>query len=93
MRLPLLTTALLAASCALAGAALSRDWPSAPLRGMDPAQPPCTCRAPGQEVVVEQEICLATPTGGRRARCVMVLNNTSWDISREPCQETVAVTQ
>ena len=46
---------------------------------------PCTCRGSGGPVEVGQETCLITPSGGRRARCVMVQNNTSWTISTEGC--------
>jgi hypothetical protein len=30
-------------------------------------------------------VCLQTPKGPRIAVCVMVLNNTSWQISETPC--------
>lgn len=65
--------------------AQERAWPSAPFRGLAPENPPCTCRAPGLEAEVGQDVCLATPTGGRRARCVMVQNNPSWAFGTEPC--------
>lgn len=82
----LLAASLLASGVAAApGAAEERSWPSAPFRGIAPANPPCTCRAPGLEAEVGQDVCLQTPTGGRRARCVMVLNNTSWSVGSEAC--------
>lgn len=62
-----------------------RDWPSARFRDAAPAQPPCSCRGPAGSVEVGQEMCIATATGGRRARCVMVMNNTSWDVTTETC--------
>ncbi len=62
-----------------------RTWPSERLRGRAPEQPACTCRSPAGSVEVGQELCLSTPDGGRRARCVMVLNNTSWTLSTETC--------
>ncbi|WP_375461574.1 hypothetical protein [uncultured Enterovirga sp.] len=65
--------------------AQDRAWPSAPFRGEAPDNPPCSCRAPGVEAEVGQDVCLATPTGGRRARCIMVQNNTSWAFGPEPC--------
>jgi hypothetical protein len=75
-----------------AGAGAARDWPSTPFRGAGPAPPPCTCRGPGAEAAVGDEVCLATPAGGRRARCVMALNNTSWDITTETCGTTASLT-
>ena len=73
------------AFAALPAAAQERAWPSAPFRGISPENPPCTCRAPGIEAEVGQDVCLPTPSGGRRARCVMVLNNTSWSVGTERC--------
>ena len=70
---------------ALALAEGARTWPSQPRRGTAPAPPPCTCRGPAVEVAVGEEACLATGEGGRRARCVMVENNTSWAFGGETC--------
>ncbi|MHB2167041.1 hypothetical protein [Alsobacter sp. R-9] len=49
---------------------------------------PCTCRAAGRTFDMGETTCLATPEGLRLARCVMVLNNTSWEIMRTPCPST-----
>lgn len=87
LRLPTLAFALLAPLTA----ATAGDWHSIPLRGTTPQLPPCTCRAPGASVALGDEACLFTPSGGRRARCVMVLNNTSWEISTETCGSTAAL--
>jgi hypothetical protein len=50
-----------------------------------PVPIPCTCRAAGQDVPVGTTVCLNTPTGGRLATCSLVQNNTSWDITADPC--------
>lgn len=49
------------------------------------AEPNCTCRARGRSFELGQSACLQTPKGPRIAVCVMVLNNTSWQISETPC--------
>ena len=70
-------------------AAQERAWPSAPYRGSPVVQPPCTCRSPVGEVDLGGEVCLRTPAGPRKARCVMVLNNTSWALSEMPVPHRV----
>jgi len=52
------------------------------------AEPGCTCRAGGRSFELGQSVCLKTPNGPRIAVCVMVLNNTSWQISATPCVST-----
>ncbi len=49
------------------------------------AEENCTCRGPDREYEVGQTACLRTPKGFRIAKCGMVLNNTSWQISDTPC--------
>ena len=49
------------------------------------ARADCTCRALGKLFELGQRICLTTPTGPRLATCGMVLNNVSWELSKEPC--------
>jgi hypothetical protein len=49
------------------------------------AGPGCTCRARNRNFELGQTACLQTPSGPRLAVCVMVLNNTSWQISDTPC--------
>ena len=49
------------------------------------AGPGCTCRARNRNFELGQTACLQTPGGPRLAVCVMVLNNTSWQISDTPC--------
>lgn len=78
---------LLAAAIASPGAAEARDWPSAPYRGQFSTQPPCSCRSStGRSVEVGQEACLKTQSGGKRALCVLVVNNTSWQIGPDGCE-------
>jgi hypothetical protein len=48
-------------------------------------QADCTCRAQGRNFEQGQAVCLATPDGPRIATCSMVLNNSSWELSRSPC--------
>lgn len=91
MRLILAVAGLIGA--ALPGLAADREWPSKPLQGQVVEQPPCTCRSPGGAIELGREVCLATPSGGRRARCVMVLNNTSWSIADEGCATVSQLTQ
>ncbi|WP_460448914.1 hypothetical protein [Alsobacter sp. SYSU BS001988] len=55
--------------------------------GPDPPLPPCTCRAQGQTYQMGETICLRTVEGSRLARCVMVLNNTSWEPTATPCPQ------
>ena len=61
----------LAATCAI-------DVAAAAERG-------CTCRARNRNFELGQTACLQTPSGPRLAVCVMVLNNTSWQLSETPC--------
>ncbi|MCP8937051.1 hypothetical protein NK718_00840 [Alsobacter sp. SYSU M60028] len=46
--------------------------------GPAPELPPCTCRANGQTFAMGETMCLRTPEGARMVRCVMVINNPSW---------------
>jgi hypothetical protein len=57
-----------------------RQWPSESQTWM-PHIPDCTCRAQGRDFQVGEGVCI----GSRRATCGMVLNNTSWIMSSEPC--------
>jgi hypothetical protein len=50
--------------------------------------PDCTCRIEGRSVAVGATACLRTADGPRVAECGMVLNNTSWQITRRPCPES-----
>lgn len=49
------------------------------------ADPNCTCRYSGQEVGLNQCVCMITPNGMRRACCGLVLNNTSWTFFKDGC--------
>jgi hypothetical protein len=53
--------------------------------GPQPPLPPCTCRADGRVFQLGEMTCLRTPQGSRMARCVMVINNPSWDAGAAPC--------
>ncbi|WP_293858870.1 hypothetical protein [uncultured Alsobacter sp.] len=50
-----------------------------------PQLPPCTCRANGQDFQMGEVACLRTSQGARLARCVMVLNNSSWETIQQSC--------
>ncbi len=53
--------------------------------GPQPPLPPCTCRADGRVFQLGETTCLRTPQGPRLARCVMVINNTSWAPEAASC--------
>ena len=46
---------------------------------------PCTCRFKGKDVMLGESVCMKTPKGFVKARCSRMLNNTSWDITKQPC--------
>ena len=69
----------------LAGPALAQAPPSGPQAEHGPD---CTCRIEGRSVAVGATACLRTTEGPRLAECGMVLNNTSWHITRRPCPES-----
>ena len=48
----------------------------------------CVCRAPSGTFDVGESACLRTATGARVALCGMVLNNTSWHFTEQPCPES-----
>ena len=49
------------------------------------ADPDCTCRSQGRDHKLGASVCLQSPKGPRIATCGMVLNNTSWQFSDQPC--------
>ncbi len=49
------------------------------------AAPNCTCRFQGQDIQLGQSVCINTANGPRMARCVRVLNNTSWEVTKGAC--------
>ncbi|NBN77900.1 hypothetical protein GWI72_06415 [Microvirga tunisiensis] len=68
------------------------------MRAEDPLAPeatrkPCICRAQGLDHEVGSTVCLRSAKGPRLARCVMVLNNTSWKFSDMPCALAMAPAQ
>jgi hypothetical protein len=54
------------------------------------ADPDCTCRSQGRDYKLGASVCLQSPKGPRIATCGMVLNNTSWRFSDQPCVISVA---
>jgi hypothetical protein len=48
----------------------------------------CYCRAQGRTFAVGESACLRTAAGPRVAECGMVLNNTSWRFTEQPCPES-----
>jgi len=57
------------------------------LAGPAQAGKDCTCRHEGRDVAEGQTACLRTAKGPTLARCVMVLNNTSWEFLDRPCPQ------
>jgi hypothetical protein len=88
MALMLRPVAVLIVLCAAAGPAAA-EGKFAPIpRGPVPQQPPCTCRgSDGQQFQMGETICLRTAEGSRIARCVMVINNPSWEPTATPCPQ------
>lgn len=62
-------------------------WAHDPMLRADsgPELPPCTCRANGRDFQMGETACLRTSQGTRLARCVMVLNNSSWETLQQSC--------
>lgn len=56
-------------------------------QGREIARPnvPCRCRYQGADIELGSSVCFSTPQGMRRAVCSLVLNNTSWKMTQEPC--------
>ena len=46
---------------------------------------PCTCRFYGKDVMLGDSVCMKTPNGYVKARCSRMLNNTSWELTEQPC--------
>lgn len=53
------------------------------------AAPECKCRLFGEFFMVGEKTCLKTNKGFRIATCSLMLNNTSWKISRQSCMPGV----
>ncbi len=45
----------------------------------------CTCRHRGEDFHIGETICIRSAEGLNLAVCSMVLNNTSWKVTRTPC--------
>lgn len=54
--------------------------------GAAAAEPNCVCRANGTDYRLNEEVCILSAGIPYRARCVMVLNNTSWQ-RIGPCEQ------
>ena len=79
------TAAPLATEAATPAAAATPGAVSGPSRTTSPDPASCICRAQGQDHELGATICLRGPRGPRIAKCVMVLNNTSWKFTNAPC--------
>ena len=89
---PLAVVALAAAAWGVVPSARAASDPPAPAVTpvqISPANPHanCYCRGNGKQFPVGQTVCLRTPKGPRIATCGMSLNNTSWQMTDEPCGE------
>jgi len=81
-----LTAVVISALAIGAGSAAAQESKFAPIpRGPLPDPVPCTCRSGGQTFEMGATICLRTPEGSRMARCVMVINNPSWEATGSNC--------
>jgi hypothetical protein len=86
VRVAAISAVVISALTMAAGSAAAQESKFAPIpRGPIPEQPPCTCRAGGQSFEMGATICLRTPEGSRMARCVMVINNPSWEPTDKSC--------
>ena len=54
--------------------------------GQPQGKPTCKCRANGHKFNLGETTCFNSPKGIVRARCILVLNNTSWEILGEGCE-------
>tara|TARA_B100000315_G_scaffold186829_1_gene176348 strand:- start:667 stop:984 length:318 start_codon:yes stop_codon:yes gene_type:complete len=59
------------------------------LSGRAQAGSTCTCKYFGQKLQVGTKICMKSWKGLRVATCGFELNNTSWKISDQKCQQSV----
>ncbi len=86
VRVAALSAVVFASLSAAAGGAAAQESKFAPIpRGPLPDPVPCTCRSGGQTFEMGATICLRTPEGSRMARCVMVINNPSWEATGTSC--------
>jgi hypothetical protein len=64
-------------------------WKSSPhhgvLNGATGKPIPCVCRFKGQDFRLGAAVCMNTHVGTVIARCDLMLNNTSWVPTDEPC--------
>lgn len=63
-------------------------WRTSPFHGVTSATGqliPCICLFRGRQFKVGERVCMQTPEGIKITRCDLVLNNTSWIPTDEPC--------
>ena len=64
-------------------------WPTSPFHGVISGATgeaiPCRCRFQGTAYRLGDTVCMSTPLGVQFARCDLILNNTSWIPTGEPC--------
>lgn len=81
--------ALALAADSLAETPAVEAWRTSPFHGVTneaTGQPiPCLCLFRGRQFRVGERVCMQTPDGIRITRCDLVLNNTSWIPTDEPC--------
>jgi hypothetical protein len=87
--------------CALPGRAeppsaappVVENWRTSPWHGViDGAGRviPCRCRFQGVEYRLGERVCMQTPVGTVLARCDLLMNNTSWIPTSDPCTISLA---
>lgn len=65
-------------------------WKFSPFHGVPNAATgrniPCSCRSQGRDFRLGERVCLRTHLGMVIAVCDLVLNNSSWILTDEPCE-------
>jgi hypothetical protein len=71
------------------GPAPGDAWKSSPFHGLTDGATgkaiPCLCRFRGRDFRLGDSVCMQTPIGVVIARCDLLLNNTTWAPTNEPC--------
>ena len=85
----ILTLLACVASPAQRAASADENWPTSPFRaiidGMTGKPIPSICSYRGRNYTLGDRVCMQTPIGIVTTRCDLVLNNTSWMPTTEPC--------
>lgn len=77
-----------AAGAAIAETPAVEAWRTSPFHGVTGGNGktiPCLCVFRGRDYKLGERVCMQTPDGIRITRCDLVLNNTSWIPTDEPC--------